>query len=389
MIEASTDALKLFLPIVVDEKRGVDFSASAATNSSRTLLEFLLLPATGGSFLLASTSSSASFRAGLQGLPISRPIWRFGRLVLGTLSRVGLHRFLGLKKVQVSVEMALDTDPIDFSLQSGVPGGGQKLIVREHGPNGHLEAFWKVGRSGLPAHLVQAECAALKWLANHKQGAPLSPVLLSSGVDDRRAWLRMTAIQGAAVPAESAELVSEFTARLASLESCSSTIESSAWLQRMEHRLGEIEGASPSVASLCRKALQWLCETAGDGTFHFHPAHGDLTPWNALARSGQLFAFDWEFFQVAAPAGFDHFHWTLQVAILTRRATASQVRGQLQKSFEHLCGADAADGERYLAMYLVDALSREEHVFLSGKPNFPQVAWLLECRTQLLEQVIG
>ena len=155
-------------------------SISLARKSGDTVIEFLRLPSTGGAFVLASLSSARAFATGLESMTLSRPIWLLGRRVLGVAAQIGVHRLLGLPRFGVVLPGGHPAIGREFSLQMGVPGGGQKFIVREWG-GGEEDTFWKVGAAGLPASLVTAEADALEWFALNPSCGSLAPRLLACG----------------------------------------------------------------------------------------------------------------------------------------------------------------------------------------------------------------
>ena len=159
-------------------------------------LEYLCLPSSGGGFLLASLSSPEAFSSALEGLTISRPVWKAARRVLTGLSWTGIQRHLGMPGLTVRVPTALLSANKDYSLLSGVPGGGQKIIVRETDRSGQLIAVWKLGREGLPAQLVAAEERALRWLAACGAAGSLAPSLFESGSTRALSWIRMEVLGG-------------------------------------------------------------------------------------------------------------------------------------------------------------------------------------------------
>jgi len=377
---APAEALRLFLPLAQAEGLPI-----AAEREPQGAPEFIQLPATGGSFLLLSTQSGASFRAGLEGLTLSRPIWKFGRFVLRTLSRVGAHRWIGLRRVRAELPASQGTQIIDFSMQSGVPGGGQKLIVREHGPTGEALSFWKLGVSGLPAKLVRAESEALAWLDARGLGGVLAPTLICHGSDQQKAWLRMSALVGEPGGNASSAQRDEFIQRLRENSTKRMRPAESRWFKELTQRLERVKARAPELPTLAERTLHSI-RGLGDQELDFHAMHGDFTPWNTLLAHGRLKAFDWEFFGPEAPAHFDSIHWMMQQGVLVERQ-ASAALGSRALDWLRSTGLDSAQARLRLALYLIWAMARDEEIFLHGEPEFEQVEWLRSCRSELLASI--
>lgn len=394
----ATEALELFFPLVsggVAEgprvrvlKRKKDLRSVQREVRGLQVREFLQLPSTGGGFLLASLGSHHSFTSALADLPISRHRWKAARRLLGILSRIGLHRHLPLPRFFVVLPVGTGPDGPDYSLQTGVPGGGQKLIVREHGRGRGDSAIWKVGRTGLPAQLVEAEARALVWLGEQGLSGELSPQLLDSGKGPDASWVRMQALLGKRPGDEIREGVDAFLKHLASMASTRVEVGKSPWFHRVQARLADIEEAAPVIAALCREALGRVLELAAGMELRFHPAHGDFTPWNTRIDASRLQAFDWEFFNADAPALFDRFHWIVQTGVLVQRKSCEEIYPQALR-----LTAEGTETEREIqllfAMYLIDVLIRDEWIFKHGRPKFPQLQWLITARTALLDRALG
>ena len=391
------EALELFfsLPCISDEglqgvsvHEGGEVAATTSAGPCRgQVREYLRIPTTGGGFLLASLGSRQAFAASFRDLPISRVRWKVAREVLKGLAQIGLHRRLGLPRLAVSFPASLESAERDYSIQSGVPGGGQKLIVREHCGWGDRAAIWKVGQAGLPAQLVQAESQALAWLEQHGAGV-LGPKLHGTGESFGARWIRMEELIGVRPGFALGGSAERFTRQLASAAPWRGLIEDSPWHLRVCTGQVAIEQAAPRVVARTRSALEQVISQSGAVEITFHPAHGDFTPWNTRQIGTELRAFDWEFFQPDAPPLFDHYHWIVQTSVLMSRDSPDQVYrialdGVLhRKEFSELA-------KLYFAMYLIDVLVREEWVFLQGRPDFPQVQWLLDSRLALLEMCLG
>jgi hypothetical protein len=374
------------LAVSVHEGGGAAVPGDAGSGRGQ-MREYLRLPTTGGGFLLASLASRQVFTESLGDLPISRTRWKVAREVLKGLARVGLHRRLGLPQLSVFLGASSEAAGRDYSIQTGVPGGGQKLIVREHRGQCDRAAIWKVGQAGLPAQLVQTEAQALTWLNQQGTGA-LGPKLYGAGESLGASWIRMEELIGERPGVALGDPAERFTRQLASAAPQRRLIESSPWYSRVCAGQVAIEQAAPDVVARTRSALEQVVAKAGAVEMDFHPAHGDFTPWNTRQAGPELRAFDWEFFQPDAPLLFDHYHWIVQTSVLMRRASPDQVyRTVLDGVMRRQRSCELA--KLHFAMYLIDVLVREELVFLQGRPDFPQVQWLLDSRLALLETCLG
>ena len=345
--------------------------------------EFLRLPSTGGAYVLASLGSPAAFAKGLEGLTLSRPIWLLARRVLQALAPLGLHRCLGFQRPGVQLPAGAAVPEREYALQMGVPGGGQKLVVREWIP-GQEESYWKLGQGQLPSQLVRSEASALRWLAEHRFSEGLAPELLAAGEEDQLSWLKMKVLTGVRPPTALEHSALRFLEQLAGRAPRSLTLQDSDWRRQLGARLEAIQAGAPRIAGACAQALTALDAELRAEPLAFTPSHGDFTPWNAKLEGGRLRAFDWEFFSSAAPALFDWHHWQLQTGVLVEHL-------EHQVLFERLCASTPLAGEmpaarrrQHLTLYLIEVLVREEWIMQQGRPDFPQVQWLREARLELL-----
>ncbi|MFT5830230.1 MAG: hypothetical protein ACI9D0_000814 [Bacteroidia bacterium] len=358
-------------------------SIAAARKSGETVIEFLRLPSTGGAFVLASLSSARAFSIGMEGMTLSRPVWLLARRVLGFIAHLGVHRCLGLPRFGVVLPTGHPARGREFSLQMGVPGGGQKFIVREWG-EGEPESFWKIGTAGLPADLVTAESDALQWFASSQSCGELAPTLLACGSNEAVSWLRMESIRGEGPATNMDQCAQGFLTKLAGSAYVSMELESSAWFQNLTTRLGQIAAEAPEIANTCQAALDAVLPAVSGKQLDFCPSHGDFTPWNAKVEAGEMHAFDWEFFQPCAPALFDWHHWILQTGVLVQHDSGEQLFAALQEPTALSGTADVGERAALLSLYLVDMLVREEWIMQHGRPEFKQVEWLRCARVELL-----
>lgn len=355
----------------------------AARKGGATVLEFLRIPSTGGAFVLASLSSARAFSIGLESMTLSRPIWLFARRVLGAVAHLGGHRCLGLPRYGVVLPGQHPALGREFSLQMGVPGGGQKFIVREWGA-GEPESFWKLGEAGLPADLVTAESDALQWFGSRQSYGGLAPALLGCGQEAAVSWLRMESIRGDGPSTDMDRSAQGFLAKLAGTDHVSMELEPSAWFQNLTTRLAQITDQAPDIAGKCQAALDEVLPAVRGKQLDFCPSHGDFTPWNARVDAGEMHAFDWEFFQPCAPALFDWHHWILQTGVLVQHDSTEQLFAALQEPTALSGTANEDERAALLSLYLVDMLVREEWIMQHGRPEFQQVEWLRNARIDLL-----
>jgi len=387
-VTEASEALRLFFGLVQRQAGGGDAvrvvegrsAIRAARQSVDSMRAFVRLPSTGGAFVLASTESSRAFAMGLEGLTLSRPVWRLARRVLGAFAPLGLHRYLGLPELAVCADGVGDSR---YSVQAGVPGGGQKLIVREWGPTVG-EAFWKLGPAGLPAQLVDAEAEALSWLKKHKECAHLAPALLASGSEREVSWIKMSAMAGTRPDNTMGPVVEDILSTLAATKRQVQRVQDSRWFANLGVRLDAIEAGAPALVRDCRLALDAVQRELGDAPLEFWPSHGDFTPWNTRVESGTLRAFDWEFFDSSRPALFDWFHWILQTGVLVAHQDTRDLQADLRAATRLLSAEREHTREALLQLYLVDVLTREEAIMQHERPSFEQVEWLRSARLDLL-----
>jgi len=73
------------------------------------------------------------------------------------------------------------------------------------------------------------------------------------------------------------------------------------------------------------KAMNTVREKWKGREVPIHFAHGDFAPWNALQINGRLYLYDWEYAQEEMPAGYDLFHFMVQVLMLVKDYTLTEI----------------------------------------------------------------
>ncbi len=289
--------------------------------------------ADGRSYLLPADSSSAA-RTGLDLYRPQRFKSRVAKAALGALLKVGAAP-LFLSRVRaadygsnVSARLGIFDHLRDlvgaqlrFAVSLGTPGPHHKPVIQLIKDDGSTFAFAKVGWNDETNALVRNEAEIYLRLSQLEFASFEHPKILYSG-----SWgLHFILVQSGPEPNISADAPSFVELYLRAVNEMS---EGRTIRQRFrDSEFGKSFFEQIKTASLGNygwlilEAVRAALASIGDRQLPFHPAHGDLAPWNACRTERSLFLFDWEYSRWSAPAGWDLFHFFIQTrSLLEHRA---------------------------------------------------------------------
>ncbi|WP_129127855.1 nucleoside/nucleotide kinase family protein [Geomonas oryzae] len=149
------------------------------------------------------------------------------------------------------------------------------------------------------------------------------------------------------------------------------------------------ESALPLVLT---SAIDFVRTSFKESAARAWPSHGDYAPWNTLLLSdNSLYVFDWEYFDVQAPALQDFFHRIFMPAKLSESLSPKQLIMRLLSIRNDTFWGPILDysGVRdhelpgYLMLYLLRQVTRQETVAISENTS---TSYVLACIHSLLLQ---
>lgn len=372
----------------------------AGLDGPQRVERYVVLPGTGGGFVLLPTADATTFRAGLPLLPAGRRRWSAARLGLGTLAPLGVARKLGFTELAVvtrgehrSLASALAAEDEHLALAGGVPDARQKIVARVLGPEGAVRAFAKLAHRPDSIPAIHDERRALARVA---EVAPeLAPRLVQQGERDGRPWFTQELLAGHRSPDVIHEGHAAFLARLQIATLASARLAEHPLVTGALERLDTLDRASNPEWHAEMQSLADLL-AADTGELATNLAHGDFTSWNLAVGPHGMRAFDWEAFVEDAPALYDLFHFHFQTGVLVHRraggALLDSLGPVLARPAQQLvtgAGLTAPDVLRALAVYLLHISVREELLQRRAPAPFVQVGWLRRARRELVRLVTG
>lgn len=351
---------------------------------------FIVLPGTGGGYVLLDARNSAVFRAGVALLPRGRLATRCMSGMLHAISHVGLARRAAPRTIEI-VERDDQTIPslherfvglpsdLCFNVASGVPGRDQKTIVQLVTRDGAVIAYAKIARSDAARALVRHESQTLRSLAELGIEAPhlfgvesttTHDVLVQSAITGRRSPPRLDARHLRYLQ----HIEQRTTRELPLAESVSH--------RRTLERLSDLATRADAT---WLEIFRALAQRLAGCRMHCGLAHGDFTPWNVLVERESAWAFDWEHARSDAPRGFDATHFALQQAVLVEHVAPERLYAHV---IERACVASTASRDVELAAYLLDVAVSDEARELEQRSPFVQARWLRVARMQLARAVL-
>jgi len=210
-----------------------------------------------------------------------------------------------------------------FAISIGTPITCQKLTVQAMSPAGDILAYIKIPLGPEAESRIQAEATILEKLSAFPQMRSRIPRLLSASDLGAGKFFVQTCLPGSPGPTLLTDLHDEF---LRDLHSCGClewpgeavVAETSAVWKRLA------KGIHSSWRNLSREAFGLAARELAGKRLTCAPMHGDFTPWNSRAYSGQLFCFDWESANWQAPIHWDRFHFLAQTHSLTNKGAGPE-----------------------------------------------------------------
>jgi thymidylate kinase len=251
----------------------------------------------------------------------------------------------------------------------GTPGAQRKIgVVLER--EGRAVAFAKVATNKETLALLSVERNAIRAMQDMQLGELTLPQLI-----DQREQAILVQTSVAAPDQWRSPVFTEAHARavvgMAKGSVLTGTLVGMRLNARYRHRVFQLmrmplAGAQRRVLDLLKRGAS----TFGVDGIHAAPAHGDLTPWNTYCTPNGLAAYDWEMFNVEAPALYDVVHFHMQQGIIVDRVDFLTIRerilhactGPTLQAFitEHRLNVDAC-----IRNYLLEAVSRFLVVYAS------------------------
>lgn len=312
----------------------------------------------------------------VNGLSLHRPgrlAARLGVMAARTLARAGCYKLLRRKVLIIAtrgdgkfsqgaaarqLERFYSEQTAEFALYLGTPDGNRKTVVLPLSRQGP-QVIFKVGQSPRARGSLEREATALRILEATDVGRQIPRLV---GVDDDGSRLTLVQQYRKRMPAANRELRSAVADFLVSLAS----------IGRQRSRVGDIletlklkdltvdRNSDASGGSVPRKLFA-LAD--GGSSLWLHTAHGDLAPWNCAWTTNGLFVFDWEEYDVAAPAFGDAFYFMLAPRICSRWDSWSSVALRRALRYAEVIRRraglrDEVDIEVYFALWLLPRLKK-------------------------------
>ena len=154
------------------------------------------------------------------------------------------------------------------------------------------------------------------------------------------------------------------------------------WYAALRQRLNALTalappaGLAPARWQALLAALDRLADLSPRSRWLLAPAHGDFTPWNLYLDAERLYAFDWELYEPAVPAGYDLFHFVFQTGVLVHRQRWPQLLAALRQAWDAL--GLSLPLEPYLGLYFAHHVSQYLTHYAHSGLLHPQSWWLLE-----------
>ncbi|MHB8245845.1 MAG: hypothetical protein ACYDGN_10925 [Acidimicrobiales bacterium] len=253
---------------------------------------------------------------------------RAGAVPLGWWLRSGLpvpldrRRRIDFDLAQLSAfEEHLDElapHPVVPAFHLGQERANRKPVLYLLSPRGELIAVAKLATDSLVAELLEQERRGLEWLNSH----PVPGVAVPRSIG-ARPWQGIPIFCQSPLPLRSATVAPALSAVLPAVAAMShlrvsrTATAASEWWKRIR------SSASGDSDEQLSHFLDWIEDNHGQSELDFAPCHGDLAPWNVAGREGVLLIWDWERFELAAPAGVDALHYFFS-AVLQSGASPGQ-----------------------------------------------------------------
>lgn len=255
---------------------------------------------------------------------------------------------------------------LHIAVSLGTPGPERKPVLLLLTDAGEYVAYVKVGWNKATNALVRNEALMLRRLANHAFSSFVSPKVLHAGLWKGFYLCALAPLPdtGQAAPRKMNTQYLQVVRELAALGTQWMPLIASGLWEQLQDRAGRLpDGYYRHVLD---RGMRQLEAWPGLERFPFHPAHGDLAPWNTKLNDGRLALFDWEYGQWAVPAGWDLIRFFIQTMTLFERSSLGEIIAAFQPggvaepwlSIHHReLGVGQDVSQPLLLLYLLDQLA--------------------------------
>ncbi len=314
---------------------------TAALRRGGSAERFVVCLGPGGAATLLPAADRAAFRGGAA-LLHRRGGARPGLLAgLGILAPFGLTGRNGRKELTVwtkggprdgSDDLAVLPVAGSVAVIASTPDRNQKIIVRAQDRRGAARALLKIGFNRRSSDAIEREARALEAMSKLCPGR--APELLAAGERAGKSWMAQEFLKGTSGGLRITELHADMLEELAGAGRRDLSLGEIGAFEAAVRRLRSLEPSfDPDWHDAYQSLARALADATGDAKLPVHAAHGDFAPWNLVARGGQLRAFDWEHFELRAPALHDLVHFHVQTGALASEAPGERVFDGLRSLF--------------------------------------------------------
>ena len=263
----------------------------------------------------------------------------------------------------------------------------RKPVLRLIGPDGRVVGFAKVGWSPLTTALVANEGDALQLVEGRLPASVEAPMVIL-----RQPWRNGEAIVTS--PLTAGSILDRTLARRVApnpidIAKAIAAVDATPpqpvagldlfdqWANEESHRI-DLDVLDPDA----------VMDRHGETALAIGLWHGDLTPWNLLAKGSSVAVWDWEFAGRGRPVGFDALHHRFETV---RRSDGGTHRRALEATIAQAAGILAHFGvggpavDATVDLYICELIVREQR--LDGQRwSGGQMAGLAAVAVELLEQ---
>jgi len=284
------------------------------------------------------------FYQGLNLYPAQKRRARWGKRLFLALGKVKLIT-LGLPKVCLeegnssifqTLRELFGREDLCFAVSLGTPGPHRKPVIQVMDLEGKVLGFAKIGWNEFTKELVRHEGKMLQLL--NQQNFPFKVPRVLYTYDDNN-WnicvqeppspYSYTRSAPQRLREDYINALCAFADKVVRWE----PLEETSFWNCIIARAQQIQ--SNFWHHTVARAMEKIREQWRDKKVPLHLAHGDFTPWNAMLVNGRLYLYDWEYAKEWAPAGYDLFHFLVQISwLLEKKKPKEIVDIVLMKAYE-------------------------------------------------------
>lgn len=251
---------------------------------------------------------------------------RFVKLALPYLSGISLCLFLfNGKRITLSlrdeivraIKSLFNIDSFQFSVFEGTPSFNMKPTIQISVGNTIL-SYCKISDRIDIIDLFKKESTMLTYL--NELGIKNIPMVLYCEKVDEKNYLYVQSTvktKKSRTTHKWTNLHDDFLIDLNQKSLTRKNFESSEYYFVLSKLKDNLKKAPTNDQIILNEAID-IVSTHYKSTKEFYAFHGDFTPWNMFIESNDLFVFDFEYSQLSFPRYLDFFHYSLQVALITR-----------------------------------------------------------------------